>query len=116
MAKPRMDLTAFVGKLLEEQDGDVLREGIRVLSHALRETEVAGLIGAGDRGYSRRKTSDNANDYSLLIRDFRLIHAKIRPTCRPPHSLPAPGSARTKSSRCSAWAAWGRCIARRTRS
>ena len=32
MAKPRMDLSAFVGKLLEEQDGDVLREGIRVLS------------------------------------------------------------------------------------
>ena len=28
MAKPRMDLSAFVGKLLEEQDGDVLREGI----------------------------------------------------------------------------------------
>ena len=25
MAKPRMDLPAFVGKLLEEQDGDVLR-------------------------------------------------------------------------------------------
>ena len=44
MAKPRMDLTAFVGKLLEEQDGDVLREGIRVLSQALMETEVAGLI------------------------------------------------------------------------
>ena len=35
MAKPRMDLSAFVGKLLEEQDGDVLREGIRVLSQAL---------------------------------------------------------------------------------
>jgi hypothetical protein len=32
MAKARMDLTAFVGKLLEEQDGDVLHEGIRVLS------------------------------------------------------------------------------------
>ena len=46
MAKPRMDLTAFVGKLLEEQDGDVLREGIRVLSQALMESEVAGLIGA----------------------------------------------------------------------
>ena len=46
MAKARMDLTAFVGKLLEEQDGDVLREGIRVLSQALMETEVAGLIGA----------------------------------------------------------------------
>ena len=42
MAKSRMDLNAFVGKLLEEQDGDVLREGIRVLSQALMETEVAG--------------------------------------------------------------------------
>jgi len=41
-----MDLSAFVGKLLEEQDGDVLREGIRVLSQALMETEVAGLISA----------------------------------------------------------------------
>ena len=46
MAKPRMDLSAFVGRLLEEQDGDVLREGIRVLSQALMESEVAGLIGA----------------------------------------------------------------------
>jgi transposase-like protein len=46
MAKARMDLNAFVGKLLEEQDGDVLREGIRVLSQAPMETEVAGLIGA----------------------------------------------------------------------
>ena len=46
MAKPRMDLSAFVGKLLEEQHGDVLREGIRVLSQASMETAVAGLIGA----------------------------------------------------------------------
>ena len=52
MAKPRMDLSAFVGKLLEEQDGDVLREGIRVLSQALMETEVAVLIGA-DRHVGR---------------------------------------------------------------
>ena len=35
MAKPKMDLSSFVGKLLEEQDGDTLREGIRVLSQAL---------------------------------------------------------------------------------
>ena len=28
MAKPRMDLPAFVGKLLEEDHGDVLREGV----------------------------------------------------------------------------------------
>ncbi len=31
MATPRMDLPAFVGKLLEEQDR-VAREGVRVLS------------------------------------------------------------------------------------
>ena len=39
-----MDLSAFVGKLLEEQDGDVLREGIRVLSQALMETESPGSL------------------------------------------------------------------------
>ncbi len=43
MAKSRMDVNALVGKLLEEQDGEVLRKGIRVLSQALMETEVAGL-------------------------------------------------------------------------
>jgi putative transposase len=46
MAKGKMDLSAFVGKLLEEQDGDTLREGIRVLAQALMETEVSSLIGA----------------------------------------------------------------------
>ena len=46
MAKTKMDLSAFVGKLLEEQDGDTLREGIRVLAQALMESEVSGLIGA----------------------------------------------------------------------
>ncbi|HXW04210.1 MAG TPA: hypothetical protein VD833_03180 [Vicinamibacterales bacterium] len=30
-----MDPSAFVGKLLDEQDADVLREGIRVLAQAL---------------------------------------------------------------------------------
>ena len=59
MAKPRMDLSAFVGKLLEEQDGDVLREGIRGLSQALMESEVAGLIGAErhERTDDRRRTA-----------------------------------------------------------
>lgn len=32
MAEPRMNLSAFVGKFLEEQDGDVLREGVRALA------------------------------------------------------------------------------------
>ena len=50
MAKPRMDLSTFVGKLLEEQDGDVLREGVRVLAQALMETRGHG---AGRRGAPR---------------------------------------------------------------
>jgi transposase-like protein len=41
-----MDLSTFVGKLLEEQDGDVLREGVRVLAQALMDTEVTALVGA----------------------------------------------------------------------
>ena len=41
MAEPSMDLTAFIGKLLEEQDGDILREGIRVLAQALMEAGQA---------------------------------------------------------------------------
>jgi hypothetical protein len=45
MAQASLDLSAFVGMLLEEQN-DVLREAIRVLAKALMETEVAGLIGA----------------------------------------------------------------------
>ena len=32
MAKSRTDLPAFLGKLLREQDGHVLRQGVRVLA------------------------------------------------------------------------------------
>ena len=46
MATPRMDITSFVGKLLEEDDVDLLREGVRVLAQALMETEVSSQIGA----------------------------------------------------------------------
>ena len=46
MAKARMDLSTFVGKLLEAEDGDVLREGVRVLAQALMDTEVTALVGA----------------------------------------------------------------------
>jgi transposase-like protein len=67
MAKARMDLSAFVGKLLEEQDGDVLREG----SQALMETEVTGLIGAERHG----RTGDRAtyrNGYRTRTWDTRV--------------------------------------------
>ena len=39
MATLRMDLPAFIGKLLEEQDGDVLREDVPVLAERLQATE-----------------------------------------------------------------------------
>jgi putative transposase len=71
MAKPRMDLSAFVGKLLEEQDGDVLREGIRVLSQALMETEVADLIGA-ERHERSAERGTYRNGYRTRTWDTRV--------------------------------------------
>ena len=71
MAKGKMDLSTFVGKLLEEQDGDVLREGIRVLSQALMESEVAGLIGA-DRYERTNDRQTYRNGYRLRTWDTRV--------------------------------------------
>jgi transposase-like protein len=53
-----MDFSTFVGKLLEEQDGDVLREGVRVLAQALMETEVTALVGA-----ERHERTDERTGY-----------------------------------------------------
>ena len=46
MATTSMDITSFVGKLLEQDDVDALREGVRVLAQAVMETEVSSQIGA----------------------------------------------------------------------
>jgi transposase-like protein len=78
-----MDLSAFVGKLLEEQDGDVLREGIRVLSQALMETEVAGLIGAERHERTADRTA-HRNGYRMRTWDtpvgtIELAIPKVRP-------------------------------------
>jgi transposase-like protein len=66
-----MNLSAFVGKLLEEQDGDVLREGIRVLSQVLMETAVADLIGA-DRHERTADRTAYRNGYRTRIWDTRV--------------------------------------------
>ena len=83
MAKPRMDLSAFVGKLLEEQDGDVLREGIRVLSQALRETEVAGLIGAERHERTAERTAyrngSRLRTWDTRMGTIELAIPKVRP-------------------------------------
>ena len=47
MATPSMDITSFVGKLLEHDDVDALREGVRVLAQIVMDTEVSTQIGAG---------------------------------------------------------------------
>jgi putative transposase len=46
MANKRMDFSSFVGKLLSEEDADILREGVRVLAQALMDAEVSTQIGA----------------------------------------------------------------------
>ena len=85
MANARMDLTAFVGKLLEEQDGDVLREGIRVLSQALMETEVAGLIGAerhertGERVAYRNGSRTRTRTWDTRMGTIELAIPKVKP-------------------------------------
>ena len=38
--------TSFVGKLLDEDDVDMLQDGVRVLAQALMETEVSSQIRA----------------------------------------------------------------------
>jgi transposase-like protein len=78
-----MDLPAFVGTLLEEQDGDVLREGIRVLSQALMETEVAGLIGAERHERTGERTAyrngSRLRTWDTRVGTIELAIPKIRP-------------------------------------
>jgi hypothetical protein len=50
-----MNLSAFIGQLLDEQDGDVLREGVRVLAQALMVGEVPTLVGAERHGRRRSR-------------------------------------------------------------
>lgn len=83
MAKPRMDFSTFVGKLLEEQDGDVLREGVRVLAQALMEAEVTSLVGAERHERSEDRTAYR-NGTRLRTWDTRvgtvdLAIPKVRP-------------------------------------
>ena len=83
MAKPRMDLSAFVGKLLEEQDGDVLREGVRVLAQALMETEVTALVGAERHERSEDRTAyrngTRVRTWDTRVGTMDLAIPKVRP-------------------------------------
>jgi transposase-like protein len=78
MATSSMDITAFVGKLLEQDDVDALREGIRVLAQAVMETEVSGQIGAAPYERSSERTAYR-NGYRTRRWDTRVgtIELKI---------------------------------------
>jgi putative transposase len=78
MATPRMDITSFVGKLLDENDVDLLREGVRVLAQAVMETEVSGQIGAAPYERSTERTAYR-NGYRTRTWDTRVgtIELKI---------------------------------------
>jgi putative transposase len=83
MAKPRMDLSTFIGKLLEEQDGDVLREGVRVLAQALMEAEVTGLVGAERHERSEDRTGyrngTRIRTWDTRVGTVDLAIPKVRP-------------------------------------
>jgi transposase-like protein len=73
-----MDVSSFVGKLLEEDDVDVLRDGVRVLAQALMETEVSSQIGATPYERSSSRTAYR-NGYRTRTWDTRVgtIELKI---------------------------------------
>src|SRR3989337_3278618 len=78
MATSSMDITSFVGKLLEQDDVDALREGVRVLAQALMETEVSTQIGAAPYERSSERVAYR-NGYRTKTWDTRVgtIELKI---------------------------------------
>lgn len=78
MATSSMDITSFVGKLLEQDDVDALREGIRVLAQAVMETEVSHQIGAAPYERSSERIAYR-NGYRTRTWDTRVgtIELKI---------------------------------------
>src|SRR5436309_12527870 len=71
MAKNRMDFSSFVGKLLAEEDTDVLRDGVRVLAQALMETVVSTQVGAELYQRTEHRTAQR-NGYRTRLWDTRV--------------------------------------------
>ncbi len=77
MAKDRMDLGAFVSKLLADDDVDVLREGVRVLAQALMDAEVSSSIGAEPYERTNARTA-HRNGYRSRRWDTRVGTIELR--------------------------------------
>ena len=77
MASKRMDFSSFVGKLLAEEDADVLREGVRILAQALMDAEVSTHIGAELYERTDSRTAQR-NGYRTRIWDTRVGTVELR--------------------------------------
>src|ERR687897_3406356 len=77
MATSSMDITSFVGKLLEQDDVDALREGVRVLAQAVMETEVSSQIGAAPYERSSERVAYR-NGYRTRRWDTRVGTIELR--------------------------------------
>lgn len=75
MAKPGMDLSPFVGKLLEEQDGDVLREASACSPRrSWRRRWRAGRLlkkALGLDGLSKSEVSRMCGELDTIVAAFR---------------------------------------------
>lgn len=97
-----MDFDSFVGKLLAEEDTDVLREGVRVLAQALMEAEVSTQIGVGLYERSGERAAYR-NGYRTRVWDTRvgtleLRIPKIAPGTYLLQPIPSPSASRPNSS------------------
>src|SRR5438874_3945553 len=77
MAKHRMDVSAFIGKLLEAEDVDVLREGVRVLAQVVMDAEASTQIGAELYERTDARTA-HRNGYRTRVWDTRVGTVELR--------------------------------------
>src|SRR5712692_2402877 len=89
ITKHRMDVTTFVGKLLEESDVDLLREGVRILAQVLMDAEVSTQIGAELYERTEERTAQR-NGYRTRTWDTRVGTLELRvPKIAPGTYFPA---------------------------
>lgn len=77
MARNSMDLTSFVGKLLKEDDGDILRDGIQALAQMIMDAEVSSKIGAAPYERSESRTAYR-NGYRTRTWDTRVGTVELK--------------------------------------
>jgi transposase-like protein len=72
-----MDLTSFVGKLLKEDDADILRDGVQALAQMLMDIEVSSKIGAAPYERTESRTAYR-NGYRTRSWDTRVGTVELK--------------------------------------